>query len=175
VALLLRHGVDPNGQGTRHPIHQGRGALELARANGCAAVKALLLGAGATGPAEDAVDALVSAAMRGDERVADASPELVAAAVARRPGQVRVAAERGRHGAVRLLAALGFDPNHLYGTTALHEAALRGDHALVDLLLALGADPSIRDVRFHATPAGWADHQGHAALAAELRAREQTG
>jgi len=38
----------------------------------------------------------------------------------------------------------------------------------VELLLERGADRSIRDSSFDATPAGWAEHEGHAAIAARL-------
>ena len=48
--------------------------------------------------------------------------------------------------------------------TALHEAAGSGDVELARLLLDLGADPNIEDARFHATPLGWAEHFGHAAM-----------
>jgi hypothetical protein len=44
--------------------------------------------------------------------------------------------------------------------TALHHAAAVGDAAFTERLLALGADPTIRDARFHATPAEWAAHLG---------------
>ncbi|MFD1237994.1 hypothetical protein ACFQ34_32315, partial [Pseudonocardia benzenivorans] len=67
----------------------------------------------------------------------------------------------------------GDGPGHDGWNTALHEAALRADHDMVALLLARGADPTVRDARFDATPAGWAAHAGHSALAAELTAREE--
>jgi hypothetical protein len=54
--------------------------------------------------------------------------------------------------------------------TALHEAAFRADVPVIDALLALGADPTLRDRDYHATPAGWAHHAGHVALAERLQA-----
>jgi hypothetical protein len=172
MALLLRHGVDPNGLGTRHPAHRGRGALELARDHGNVRVEELLRAAGATAPVESPAEALMAAAMRGDDAaVAQADPALAAEAVGRDPGRVIAAAASGRGDAVRLLVRLGFDPSFRRRTTALHEAAWRGDRAMVDLLLALGADPTVPDTEFGATPAGWADHNGHPDLAAHLRAR----
>lgn len=42
------------------------------------------------------------------------------------------------------------------GATALHYAAELGDRESVELLLDAGADINARDLRFHATPAGWA-------------------
>lgn len=37
------------------------------------------------------------------------------------------------------------------------------------VLLARGADPTLRDARFGATADGWAEENGHGALAALLR------
>ena len=42
------------------------------------------------------------------------------------------------------------------GVTALHYAAESGDREIVTMLLDAGADINARDLRFHATPAGWA-------------------
>src|SRR5438874_12965766 len=42
------------------------------------------------------------------------------------------------------------------GATALHYAAECGDRETVKLLLDAGADINARDLRFGATPAGWA-------------------
>ncbi len=49
--------------------------------------------------------------------------------------------------------------------TALHAAAARGDVELARVLLDLGADPDVHDVRFDATPLGWARHEGQDAVA----------
>ena len=54
------------------------------------------------------------------------------------------------------------------GVTALHYAAAAGDQDVVDYLLEHGADPTAVDGAFGFTPAGWADHFGHADLAARL-------
>lgn len=54
----------------------------------------------------------------------------------------------------------GFD----YAGTGLHYAALNGHRPMVEFLLAHGADRSIKDTKVNSTPAGWADHGGHAAL-----------
>jgi ankyrin repeat protein len=53
--------------------------------------------------------------------------------------------------------------------TALHSAAGEGEVDGVRLLLDLGADPDIHDMRFDATPLGWAEHFGQAATAELLR------
>jgi hypothetical protein len=42
------------------------------------------------------------------------------------------------------------------GATPLHYATLNGQREIVELLLLNGADINARDVRFNATPAGWA-------------------
>jgi hypothetical protein len=166
VALLLRHGVDRRGLDP---------ALERARRQGNERVMALLREAGATVPA-DPVEELLSACMCADgaqvEALLQGDPSLRDRAIARQPGQIREAAALGRSGAVRLLASLGFDVNHRERITALHEAASRGDGELVTVLIELGADVRVRDTEFDATPAGWAGHQGHQALAERLRARE---
>ena len=39
---------------------------------------------------------------------------------------------------------------------------------MVKALIGLGADPSIRDTSFDATPAGWAEHEGHDDVVAYL-------
>ncbi|HKU77305.1 MAG TPA: ankyrin repeat domain-containing protein [Pyrinomonadaceae bacterium] len=54
----------------------------------------------------------------------------------------------------------GFD----YAGTGLHYAALNGHRAMVQFLLDHGADRNIRDTKVGSTPAGWAEHGGHAEL-----------
>lgn len=82
------------------------------------------------------------------------------------------AAAKGRVRAVRRLLELGAGvnvrgtfggPGHGAGTTALHHAAEGGHLEVIKVLLAAGADPSIEDDLYNATPAGWAEHNGHAA------------
>ncbi|HEY3056521.1 MAG TPA: ankyrin repeat domain-containing protein [Thermoanaerobaculia bacterium] len=50
-------------------------------------------------------------------------------------------------------SAMARDPE---GATALHYATEHGDRAIVAMLLDAGADMNARDLRFEATPAGWA-------------------
>jgi ankyrin repeat protein len=87
------------------------------------------------------------------------------------------AAVNGRVDSIRALVALGADPSgrtsfggpdHGEGTTPLHLAAQAGRRPAVEALLALGADPGLRDALHESTPAGWARHGGHEALAALL-------
>ena len=72
------------------------------------------------------------------------------------PDLVGKAAERHRIEAIRLLVAIGLDPNPTARRTPLHEAAFHGNLDLVCALLELGADPNVRDPHFDSTPAGWA-------------------
>jgi ankyrin repeat protein len=48
------------------------------------------------------------------------------------------------------------------GYTPLHAAAFHGNLSAVSVLLKHGASVSIRDEKYHGTPAGWANHAGHA-------------
>jgi len=88
------------------------------------------------------------------------------------------AAACGRVDAIRRLVALGADPSqrttfggpaHGQGATALHLAAQDGRLGAIRALLELGADPTLTDGLYDATPAGWADHAGHAGAAEVLR------
>ncbi|WP_250556884.1 ankyrin repeat domain-containing protein [Pseudonocardia lacus] len=168
--LALAAGADPDGLGTRHPIRHGLRPYELAIGRGNREVAELLRAAGATVPRTDPVDDLLSACLAGDRDAAlAADPALLARAKERRPNAVRVAAEVGRTGAVRLLVELGFDLHPDGDATPLHQAAHAGDAAMVALLLELGADPDRRDARFDATPLGWAEHNHQEATAALLR------
>jgi ankyrin repeat protein len=89
------------------------------------------------------------------------------------------AAARGNVGSIRRLVELGADPSrkatfggpeHGEGVTALHLAAQSGKMNAVEALLAEGADPAVADDIYESTPAGWAEHGGHASIAAHLRA-----
>jgi len=63
----------------------------------------------------------------------------------------------------RVKALLAADPDLAHardeeGATALHVAAFHACRDLIDLLCEAGADLNARDLRFGATPAGWALH-----------------
>jgi len=175
VELLLAHGVDPDGDGTRHPVYRDHTPLGHAVRNGSTRVAELLRAAGATEPDLEPAEALLAAAMRGDgdavRQALAAEPGLAAQAIARDPERIATAAELGRLDAIRLLVEIGLDVN-AGGRTALHEAAYHGNREVADALLALGADPDRRDRGYGATPSGWADHAGYADLAAFLASRE---
>jgi ankyrin repeat protein len=88
------------------------------------------------------------------------------------------AAVNGNVAAVRRLVELGADlnrkatfggPDHGQGVTALHLAAQNGRRAAVEALVDAGADPAITDDLYDGPPAGWAEHGGHASIAAYLR------
>jgi ankyrin repeat protein len=166
VRLLLDHGADPNGYGTRHPIYHGRSALEEAALHGHPDIVAILEQAGAGNPLDD-TDMFLCVAGAGDrgraEEMLRGDPALRDRAIARRPEQIVRAAATDRGDAVALLIELGFDVNAIDHTTplhvtALHEAARLGNLAVIRLLVQHGADHTIRDSGYDATPAGWAEH-----------------
>jgi len=66
-------------------------------------------------------------------------------------------------------------PGHPASPTLLHQAANFGREPIVDLLLARGADVRIQEKLWGGTPAGWAEHGGHAALAKKLQAHDLQG
>ena len=175
VELLLAHGVDPDGQGTRHPALRGRRPIERALEHGAQRNVELLRAAGAKPPRTDAVDDLLALAASGDREAVDRAlagdPGLAARLVERHPRALIDAAERGNRAGVELLARVGYDVNLRDGHTALHLAAYAGDRAACELLVALGADPKIRDTSFDAPAAGWAHHAHHDELAGWLEER----
>lgn len=82
---------------------------------------------------------------------------------------LHLAAEGGHVDVATLLLEAGADPDARAADTdqtPLHRAVVGRHAGMVRLLLARGADPSIEDRQFHATPAGWADFEGDATLAA---------
>jgi ankyrin repeat protein len=175
VALLLRHGVNPEGRGTQHPALHGLRPIERARNSGAQTIERLLLDAGAQQPAGDPTNDLLAPCMRGDrdgvERATAADTAAAEMTIRRHPRALIDAAERGNTSGVELLAQVGYDINHCDGHAALHLAAYTGNPELCELLLRLGADPTIRDASFNAPAAGWARHAHHEELAAWLEQR----
>lgn len=173
VALLAGHGVD-----LRAPLPGRYGVPRrppyvVALTSGRFAVAELLARFGAAVPLEP--EERVLAAVLAVDRAVD--PDALAAARALRPGLVVWAAAAAGPDAVRLAVELGWDVDALARTdvpaeqaweSALHHAAGTGDAELVRLLLDLGADPDVRDGRFGATAAGWAEHAGHTELLSDL-------
>ncbi len=66
VALMLAHGVDPDGQGTRHPTLRGLRPIERARLAGAVRNAELVADAGAQPVQADRVDSVLAASARGD-------------------------------------------------------------------------------------------------------------
>jgi hypothetical protein len=89
-----------------------------------------------------------------------------------------LAAEFGHVEVVRLLLDAGENPNrynpvggHSH-TTPLHQAAGAGHEDVVRLLVERGARLDMKDILWHATPAGWARHAGNTRIEAYLLAYE---
>ncbi|MEP7089387.1 MAG: ankyrin repeat domain-containing protein [Nocardioidaceae bacterium] len=173
VRLLLAHDVDPNTVGY-HPLLGDRTAYEMAVRNGHREAAALLAAAGGRSERLDEVDGFVADCLAADREVVTASlaldDTLAGRAVARRPDLVLVAVEQHHDDALPLLMELGLDVDGpgRDGQTALHQAAYDGRDGTVDWLLAHGADRHRLDGDHRSTPAGWAAHAGHLALAARL-------
>ncbi len=177
VRLMADRGVDIHEPFDQYPswAHQANGLTPAAFAatRGHRTIVDELLARGATPPTLSPDAAFVGAILAGEEPSGPADD-----ASTQRPSLVVQAAATGRLRAVQLAVAYGFDVNALGRVdapaeqpwqTALHCAAERNDVAMAELLLTLGADPSIKDARFDATPLGWAEHFGHAEVAALLR------
>jgi ankyrin repeat protein len=180
VRLLAEHGADlrapfhfPDDRPTYQHAWHGTTPARLAAVCGSTRVLAYL-----PTPPTDGIDGFIAAALAGDRTTVDRLRAYAADARRERPGLIVWAAARRAWHAVPLLVELGFDVNargrgdvplEQPWHTALHEAVDVNDPAGVRLLLELGADPNIRDARFDATPLGWAEHFGNAAMAALLR------
>jgi hypothetical protein len=176
VRGLLARGVDPEGREIKHPIYQGRSAVQEAALNGHMDIVSLLVAAGAVWE-HDQVDELIATAMAGDrdtaERMIATDPRLRGRSIERCPDQLVRAAEQNSYDAVAVLIDLGFDVNARSRTAPLHAAAMRGDLPVIRLLLDHGADPNIRDTGYDATPAGWAEHHDQPEAQRLLQALER--
>jgi ankyrin repeat protein len=81
------------------------------------------------------------------------------------------AAERSTGEVVEALIAAGADVNikdnpqtsidSTWGYTPLHGAAWNGNLSAIEALMRHGADATVRETKYHGTPAGWADYSGH--------------
>jgi hypothetical protein len=100
---------------------------------------------------------------------------LPAARPEERHAALALAAQFGHAEIVRLLLDAGEDPSrynpaglHSH-STPLHQAAWAGHRVVVELLVARGARKDMKDILFDGTPADWAQHAGHSAIAEYLR------
>ena len=160
VELVLRHGADPRGRS----YYNGRTHYENALLNGFQDIATMLERAGAE-PAElSPEDRFRAACMSGDEAAARAALEGAPQSLGE-PDTLHAAASVGNADAVRCLLRLGANPNATAGdgTTALHHAGWNDRREVAEVLVAHGARP-LRDANHGSTPAGWADHAGHAAM-----------
>jgi len=131
----------------------------------------------------EAVNALIARGARVDLRVAAATGRIdearrtaASASAEDRHLAFALATQFGHVAIVKLLLDLGEDPNRFNPqgahshSTPMHQAALAGHGDTVRLLVEHGARLDIRDILWDGTPADWADHGGHAEIAAYLRA-----
>jgi len=160
IDLLCDHGADPTS------------AVQTASASGeIEAVQALLARgarmnlplAAALGQLEDARRLLPSA---------DSRDRHLALALSAQFGHVEI---------VRLMLDSGENPDrynppgaHSH-STPLHQAAYAGHEAVVRLLVERGARLDLKDVIWHGTPAGWAQHAGRTELAEYLVGQYEAG
>jgi hypothetical protein len=133
----------------------------------------------------ESVDALIRRGARIDLPVAaalgrnDDFRRLLAASSAEdRHLALALASQFGHVEIVRLLLDAGEDPNrynpvggHSH-STPLHQAAANGNEEMVRLLVEHGARLDMKDILWHATPAGWAAHEGKSRIEAYLHAAE---
>ena len=169
VKLLVAHGADVNARGRR----DGRTPFESALLAGNREIADWLRAHGAREFALEPKEAFAAACVRGDRDEARAL-------LARHPGVfdelgahrraelVHHAVESRRPEGLRLMAELGFDLDAMTRNTPMHDAAWSGDLELVKLLVELGASTHRREPSYHATPLGWANHNGQPAVVAWL-------
>ena len=160
VELLLRHGADARGRS----YYDGRTHYENALLNGFGDIAAMLQRAGAAPAEMGAEDRFRAACMSGDEAAARAALKAAPQSLSD-PKTLHTAASLGNVAAVRCLLSLGTDANATAkdGTTALHHAGWNDRRKVAEVLVAHGARP-LRDAHHGSSPAGWADHAGHAAM-----------
>lgn len=159
LELMLEHGADPN-----RPRADGRRPVAEAVRAGRPEIAAWLAERGAEPVGPSPEDELLGACFRADAALSRAlvaaHPGLVAGLSPEGRGALMHAAAGGRHDALRLMAALGFDLGWQspHGGTALHWAAWHGRVETVGVLLELGAPLDTRDQRYGSSPIAWAAH-----------------
>jgi len=157
IDLLCDHGADPNSAIHAAALH---GELEAVDSLIRRGARVDLPVAAALGHIDD---------FRRLLPIADADDRHLALALAAQFGHVEI---------VRLLLDAGEDPNrynpvggHSH-STPLHQAAGAGNEEMIRLLVERGARLNMKDVLWHATPAGWAEHAGFTKVQAYIRSKE---
>jgi ankyrin repeat protein len=157
IALLLKHGGDPNAPG-----RDGSSPVRLATRRGRTDVAELLARYGANDRATE-VDRFLAACIHADRdqarRLLGDHPDLLGRLSDEDRGSMIAAAGYGDIEAVRLMLELGFPVTTRageHGCTALHAAALSGSAELIRLLIDAGADLEARDATWNSTPLDWA-------------------
>jgi hypothetical protein len=163
IDLLCDYGADPDSATHASALHGEFEALNALIARGAQVDLPLAAALGRIHDGDGDADAR--------RLVAAASPEQRHLALA-------LASQFGHLDMVRLLLDLGEDPNrynpvggHAH-STPLHQAAGAGHEDVVRLLVERGARLDMKDILWHATPAGWAHHAGRTAIKEYLRAQE---
>lgn len=160
IAVLVDHGADPNSATEAAAVQNEFESLHALLANGA---RMTLPIAAALGRVKD-FGLLLSNA--------DHHARHLAFALASQFGQTEI---------VGLLLDAGENPDRFNPTgghshaTPLHQAAAGGHFDMVKLLVEREARIDIKDVLWHGTPAGWAEHEGHSEIAKYLHAREDGG
>ena len=174
IDLLCDHGADPNSAIHAAVLHGEMEAVQALIRRGAAIdlpvaaalgriedFRRLLSGQGRAAPSGLPTANVPTEDERHDRHLA--------LALASQFGQVEI---------VRLLLGAGEDPNrynpiggHSH-STPLHQAAAAGNEEMVRLLVERGARLDMKDILWHGTPAGWADHEGKSQVATYLRAAE---
>jgi hypothetical protein len=160
IDLLCDHGADPTSALQAAAAHGEMEAVQALLARG---VRMNLPIAAALGGLEDARRLLPAA---------DSLDRHLALALSAQFGHVEV---------VRLMLDAGENPDrynppgaHSH-STPLHQAAFAGHVAVVHLLVERGARLDLKDVIWHGTPAGCAQHAGRTELAEYLAGQHETG
>lgn len=172
--LLIEAGAELAAPAAGHAGH-GQGFYKRAMVAGLPEIATLVLESGGAPEALSACERLGAACMAADRQRVQQSlasdPSLAGQLRAQEPELLHKAAGLDLPESVRILVEdVGFDVNTKTHNTALHAAAWSGSANAARALIELGAGLQIRDSRFEATPADWAEYAGRAELAAELTA-----
>ena len=173
--LLIDHGADLS-----IDAGDGRTLFEAALRGGHTDLAQYLADHGAATTALDLAGEFVTACMSADEGKArmllEGQSGLVAQVQDADPQLIVDAAGSNRLDAMRLMLALGFDPNTGDSTPSapLHQAAFHGHLEMVKLLIDGGAKLDARDAHHAGTPLEWAAVAGQTEVEAYLASRQSS-